>query len=181
MVDSLKERKAVKIKQSPDEFKKLAGEMATDYAIKYHGCSQALLAAFMEMFGISDEYLLAASSAFVGGSKRCLTCGAVSGGLMVLGLKYGRRRLHDGFENLEASIALGGTLIDRFLDEYGTINCCELTGFDLRDSAQAHAFMDSKEAHEKCNQRIEKTARWVAEIISKTDAGIAKGHQRDVG
>jgi len=181
MVDSLKERKAVKIKQSPDEFKKLAGEIASDYAVKHHGCSQAVLAAFMEMFGISDEYLLAASSAFAGGSTRCLTCGAVSGGLMVLSLKYGRRRLQDGFENLEASIALGGTLIDRFLAEYGTTNCCELTGFDLRDSAKAQAFIDSKEAHEKCNQRIEKTAIWVAEIILETDAGIAKGGQRDVG
>lgn len=157
----------MKITQFPDEFIKLAGTLAPTYGERYHGCAQAVVAPFLEILGISDEALLATASCFAGGCGRCQMCGAVSGGLIILGLKYGRKKLEDGIEPLDASLEIGGEMIDRFLEMYETTNCCELTGFDLGDPDQRQAFMDSKEVTKKCNERIKNVAEWVAEIICK--------------
>lgn len=52
-------------------------------------CSQAVFLAFAEDFGLTRETALALSSSFSGGVARTgELCGAVSGMLMVLGLKY---------------------------------------------------------------------------------------------
>ena len=72
-------------------------------------------------------------------------------------------------EALDASLDIGGELIDRFLEMYETTNCCDLTGFDLGDMDQRQEFMDSKEAAKKCGERIKNVAEWVAEIICKQE------------
>ncbi|MDD2550794.1 MAG: C-GCAxxG-C-C family protein, partial [Bacteroidales bacterium] len=62
-------------------------------------CSQAVLAAFSEECGISRETALKIACPFgggIGGYGR--TCGALTGGLMVIGLKYGATKA----TNLEA-------------------------------------------------------------------------------
>ena len=159
----------MKIIQFPDEFIKLAGKLAITYGERYHGCAQAVVAPFLEILGISDDDFLAVASCFAGGCGKCQICGAVSGGLIILGLRYGRRKLEDGMEVLDKSLEIGGELIDRFLAMYETTNCCDLTGFDLGDLEQRKAFMDSKEATEKCAKRIKNVAEWTAEIICKQD------------
>ena len=88
----------MRITQFPEQFKKMAEELSSVYGPEYHGCAQIVTATFMEILGISDDLVLMAASCFAGGGKRCLTCGAISGGLIVLGLKYGRRNLEDGIE-----------------------------------------------------------------------------------
>jgi C_GCAxxG_C_C family probable redox protein len=159
----------MRITQFPEEFKKIAEKLALTYGPKYHGCAQVVVAPLMEILGIQDEMVLMAASCFAAGSKRCLTCGALSGGLMVLGLKYGRRRLEDGVEAEEAALEPACDLIDRFKEEYETTDCCELTGYYLGDPSQFQAFLDSPEALEKCDEKVKNVAGWVAEIISKRD------------
>jgi len=159
----------MRITQFPEEFKKLAEELASTYGPQYHGCAQIVVATFMEILGISDELVLMAASCFAGGSKRCLTCGAISGGLIILGLKYGRRRLEDGVEAEEAALEPATDLVDRFKEVYDTTDCCELTGYDFSDPSQFQAFLDSPEAVEKCTERVTKVTGWIAEIISKRD------------
>ena len=95
----------MRVTKFPEKFKNIAEELASTYGPEYHGCAQVVVATFMEILGIEDEQVLMAASCFAGGGKRCLTCGAISGGLIVLGLKYGRRRLEDGVEAEEAAIA----------------------------------------------------------------------------
>ena len=159
----------MRITKFPEKFKQIAGELATTYGPKYHGCAQVVVATFMEILGISNEQVLMAASCFAAGGKRCLTCGALSGGLMVLGLKYGRRRLEDGVEAEEAALEPACDLIDRFKEVYDAMDCCELTGYKLGEPDQFQAFLNSPEALEKCDERVKNVAGWVAEIISKRD------------
>ena len=159
----------MQITRFPEEFKKMAEDLAYAYEVKYHGCSQAVIAPFVELLGIGDDAVTMAASCFAGGCTRCLTCGALSGGLMVLGMKYGRRKIEDGMKPLEESFQVGCELVDRFQGEYGATNCCELLGRDLSDPAQVQEFMSSPEEQEKCFERVKKSAGWVAEIISKRD------------
>jgi len=158
----------MKITQFPEEFKKMAEDLASTYEAQYHGCSQAVVAAFVEILGISDDLIMAASC-FAGGCTRCLTCGAISGALIVLGMKYGRRDIAGGLEALLPAFEPGCEFVDRFKEEYGTTDCCELVGRDLSDPAELEAFLAAPEEGEKCIQRVKKVAGWVAEIISKRD------------
>ena len=159
----------MRITKFPESFKKIAEELAVTYGPQYHGCAQVVVATFMEILGIEDEMVLMAASSFAGGSKRCLTCGALSGGLMILGLRYGRRRLEDGVEAEEAALDPACELVDQFREEYNTTDCCELTGFNLGEPSQFQAFLDSPEALKKCDERVKNVSGWVAEIISNRD------------
>ncbi len=159
----------MRITQFPEQFKKLAEELASTYGPQFHGCAQIVVATFQEILGIPDESVLMAASCFAGGGKRCLTCGAISGGLIVLGVKYGRRRLEDGVEAEEVALEPACDLVDRFQEVYDSTDCCELTGYNLGDPSQFQAFLESPEAMEKCTERVKKVAGWVAEIISKRD------------
>jgi C_GCAxxG_C_C family probable redox protein len=159
----------MRITQFPEQFKKIAQELSSVYGPTYHGCAQIVTGTFMEILGISDELVLMAASCFAGGTKRGLMCGAISGGLIVLGIKYGRRNLEDGIEAEEESLEPAMELVDRFMGAYNTTSCSELTGFDLGDPDQFQSFVNSAEANQKCTERVSRVCGWVAEIISKRD------------
>lgn len=151
---------------------KTLGKRAADYGEKYHGCAQATLAVLLEYFGLKDKSLLAAASCFAGGSTRCLCCGPLSAGFMIFGIKYGRQELKDSPEDMDKALELANQLTDRFLNKYGTTNCCELTGFDMRKAEQRELFKDSKETTDRCTERIQLITEWVLEIIQKKDGTL---------
>ena len=162
----------MRITKFPEQFKKIAEELSSVYGPEFQGCAQVVTGTLMEILGISDDMVLKAATYFAGGSKRCLTCGAVSGGLIVLGMKYGRCKPAEGPEAEGDSIDPAMELVDKFLNEYKTLNCCELTGFDFRDPEQFQSFKDSPEAKQGCTEKMKKVCGWVAEIISKRDNQI---------
>ncbi len=55
---------------------------------KYH-CSQALLGAFAEDFGLALKTAFKISACFGGGMRQGTTCGCITGGLLALGLAFG--------------------------------------------------------------------------------------------
>lgn len=96
-------------------------------------CSQAVVAALGEPLGLERETALKISQAFGGGMARMgLTCGAVAGALMVIGLKYGRTRPEDD-EAKEKTYRLVLEFHRRFQDLHGSTVCRELIGVDLGD------------------------------------------------
>jgi C_GCAxxG_C_C family probable redox protein len=102
-------------------------------------CSQAVFSPFAAEWGMDQETALAIGGAFGGGiARRGETCGAVSGALMALGLKYGKRRPEDDAAKAETT-ALAQEFIRRFEDQFGTIQCKTLVGYDLSDPAEAAA------------------------------------------
>ncbi|HUU36662.1 MAG TPA: C-GCAxxG-C-C family protein [Candidatus Desulfaltia sp.] len=94
-------------------------------------CSQAVMAALSEPLGLEREKALKISQAFGGGLARMgLTCGAVAGALMIIGLKYGRTRPEDE-EAREKTYRLVHEFYRRFQDIHGSTVCRELIGVDL--------------------------------------------------
>lgn len=65
-------------------------EKAKDLFRQGYNCSQSVIAAFCDEIGLEFETALKIASSFGGGMGRLReVCGAVSGALMVLGMKYG--------------------------------------------------------------------------------------------
>lgn len=94
-------------------------------------CSQSVLAAFAEDLGLSREKALMIASGFGAGMGRMsLTCGAVTGAFMVLGLKEGYSCC-DSKESKEKIYRLVREFADTFRTMHGSIECRELLGFDI--------------------------------------------------
>jgi C_GCAxxG_C_C family probable redox protein len=103
-------------------------------------CSQCVLAAFAPQFGLPDETALLLAGPFGGGIARTgRTCGAVTGGLMALGLKYG----YTTPEGKAACYATGREFMRRFGEENGSIECNTLLGYDMSTEEGAAAARDS--------------------------------------
>lgn len=94
-------------------------------------CSQAVLSAFGPDLGLERETALRVAGAFGGGMARTgQTCGAVTGALMVIGLKYGQTTV-DAKQAKEKTYALAREFMRQFEARHGSIACQALLGHDL--------------------------------------------------
>ncbi len=102
-------------------------EKAKELFLKGYACSQAVLCAYARELGLDEQTALKISLPFGGGIGRLReTCGAVSGMLMALGLKYA-----DAAPSPQAKAdvyARVQELVRRFKEENGSIICRELLG-----------------------------------------------------
>jgi C_GCAxxG_C_C family probable redox protein len=94
-------------------------------------CSQSVLSAFAPDLGLDTDAALRVSAAFGGGMGRTgRTCGAATGALMVLGLRYGATR-GDDRATKERTYALAREFIQRFEARNSGVACAELLGVDI--------------------------------------------------
>lgn len=99
------------------------------FAQKYH-CSQAVLAAFAEELGITEKQALKLGGCFGGGMCKGEVCGACTGALMALGLKYGQCEINDSDSKAKTN-EVTVKFLEAFSDENGSYICRELLGCDL--------------------------------------------------
>lgn len=100
---------------------------------RQYSCSQSVCSAFAEDFGIDCDTALRLSGGFGGGMAHTgNTCGAVTGAIMVIGMKYGRTRADDPAAK-ERTYAKVAEFLDEFKKRHASINCTELLGCDLSD------------------------------------------------
>ena len=93
-------------------------------------CSQAILSAFAASFGLDEQTALKIAAGFGGGMGRMAECcGAVTGALMVLGLKYGGTS--PDREAKEAAYARVREFAHRFKAHHGSLVCRDLLGCDI--------------------------------------------------
>ena len=88
-------------------------------------CSQAVLAAYVDEFGIDPVMAQKISAGFSGGLAQGLTCGAVAGGCMALGLRFASNNATDNFSRDMTSMAVQ-EFAHRFADRNGSHQCAEL-------------------------------------------------------
>jgi C_GCAxxG_C_C family probable redox protein len=107
-------------------------------------CSQAILATYGAPLGLPRDQALRLAEGFAGGMAGLgETCGAVSGALMVLGLRHGRTRPDD----LDAKMKTN-RLVREFLRRYearhGSVKCRDLLGCDINTPETLQAARDRK-------------------------------------
>jgi C_GCAxxG_C_C family probable redox protein len=156
-------------KISKEELKKKAREKAHDYELQFHGCSQSVLLAFQELLGLEDELTFKAASALCAGLGMGKTCGALSGGVMVLGMKRGREHIEEGLNGLIPGLGLAQSLVQRFEQEFGTTSCREITKLDWTDFEAVTKAVTNPEFIERCAQLVGRTAEMVAELIGEEE------------
>jgi C_GCAxxG_C_C family probable redox protein len=128
-------------------------------------CSSAVFSAFSEELGLDPNTAKKIACGFGAGiAKTGNICGAVSGALMVIGLKYGKTEKDDEAAT-EKTRALVREFIHEFTEKNGSINCTELLGYDMRDPAAYAAARDSGVFMTKCPALVRDAADIVERIL----------------
>ena len=141
-------------------------EIAEETFVGGYNCAQSVVFAFCAELGLDGNLALKLATGLGGGMGHMqAVCGAVSGGILVLGAKHGRGE-NDTRANTDATYAKTRELFARFKALHGTCLCSELLpDCDLNTSAGQQKFKDSGLRDKVCKECVRDAANLVAELI----------------
>lgn len=132
---------------------------------KFH-CSQAVFAAFSEELGLSQEQALKIGSCFGSGMRKGEVCGACTGALMVLGLKYGHYKIGD----IESKLKVD-EVTDKFLDTFKLENrsylCNDLLKCDISTKEGIDYALENNLFTEFCPKMVESAVIITENILNE--------------
>ena len=147
------------------------GEKAKALFLEGYNCAQAVLGAFCEDFGLDFETAMKMSSGFGGGIGRLReVCGAVSGMVMVLNMKYGYTSPTDN-DGKMLHYKRVQDVANKFSQENGSIVCRELLGLSEKVSAPTPDVRTSEYYKKRpCKELVEMAADIVDAYMKEIDS-----------
>ena len=138
-------------------------EKAVEYFRNKFNCSQSVFTVFGSEYGIPGNDCLKISCAFGGGmGRQQYTCGAVTGALLAIGLKYGKG-IDDPEEKKQLTYLKTREFFNEFKKIHGSTNCRDLLdGLDMTDPEDHKKIMYRKLFDIKCE-------KYVADAVSITE------------
>ena len=140
-------------------------ERAADYFARGFNCSQSVLAAYAEQFGLTEELALKVAGGFGGGMGRMgETCGAVTGAIMVIGLKFASTTPGD-MQGKENAYAVVQEFVHRFKGRNVTVLCRELLDCDISTPEGMKRAQQEKLIKKCCPKLIQDAAEILDQLI----------------
>ena len=128
-------------------------------------CAQAILATYGPQFGLGRKAALRVAGAFGGGMARMgQTCGAVTGALMVIGLRRGKTQAQDD-ETKETCYNLVNEFVEQFEARNGSITCKELLGYDVSIPGERTLAQERGLFGTLCPRLVQDAAEIIEQII----------------
>jgi len=130
---------------------KTPGDKATEKFLSGYNCAQAVLWSFGDELGLDPDTALKIACGFGAGmARRQETCGAVTGGIMVIGLRFGRGEGQDRTATGE-TYAKTEELMRGFETMHGTCNCRQLLeGCDIATEEGRKVFAERDLLNRTC-------------------------------
>ena len=132
-------------------------------AVWYYGtgylCSQSVLAAYAEEYGLTEEQALKLGTCLGAGMRMGEVCGACTGALMVLGL------VHDDPKNRKTANENSERFLNTFQDANGSYICNDLLGCDVRTPEGVQYARDHHLFTEFCPKMVASAVEILEEII----------------
>ena len=129
-----------------------------------YACSQAVLSTLSPDLGLDEETALKVASAFSGGMARHgEVCGALTGALMVLGLKFGSPTNTDEEDAVRTA---SQELMRRFEAENGSLLCRDLLGYTLIVPKELEKARESGVFQTRCPLFVQSATELAKEIIN---------------
>lgn len=113
-------------------------EKASEYFEAGYNCSQAILAAFSDELDLTEDEALRIASGFGGGMGSGETCGAVTGAIMVLGLKHGHITNEIHIDSITSDFK------GKFKMKNKSINCKDLLSYDISKNDDLEKIMEKE-------------------------------------
>ncbi len=147
-------------------------EAAVEKFLAGYNCAQSVLYAYGPELGLDGETALKVATGLGAGmGRRGEVCGALTGGILVLGLKYGRGGQQDRSAT-EQTYQKTRELMERFEKRHGSCFCrVLLEGCDLRTAEGQRFFKEQDLLHKTCAGCVQSVVEDLAEMI---DAPAAK-------
>lgn len=126
-------------------------ETAGDMFLKGYSCAQSILYAYREELNLSEETSLKISCGLGAGmARKGEVCGAVTGGILVLGMRHGRG-LNDDSTARETTYAKTQELMNLFSSKHGSCSCRQLlNGCDLSTEDGQASFKENDYLNQVC-------------------------------
>ena len=137
------------------------------FSDKFH-CSQSVLAAYADDVGLTEEQSLKIGYCFNSGMRMGEVCGACSGALMVLGMKYGQS-CKDDLESRERANRLTVEFLNRFKSENGSYICNILMGCDISTREGAMYAKENGLFETICPKMVAGAVKILEEIIESEE------------
>lgn len=131
---------------------------AVDLFLDKYRCSQAVFAAFSEDFGLPKEDALKIGACFGSGMRKGEVCGACTGALMALGLKYG--------DSKEKSDEVCEKFLNEFEKENSSYICRDLLNCDISTPEGVSYALEKNLFKEFCPKMVESAAIITEKIIN---------------
>lgn len=129
-------------------------------------CAQAVFASFSQELGLDEKQALKIGGCFGSGMRKGEVCGACTGALMVLGLKYGQSEVGDRESKLKSD-----DVCVRFLEKFESLNgsyiCNELLNCDIRTKEGVEYAVKNNLFTEFCPKMVESATLIVEELINE--------------
>jgi C_GCAxxG_C_C family probable redox protein len=148
----------------PDmEQKKVLSEKAAGLFQEGYNCAQSVLLTMFEHWNGKDEVIPKIATGFGGGIGRCGSiCGALTGGVMAVGIKYGTNE--PSLEKRLKAYELAQKFYKSFEKQHGSVLCRELIGYDLSVAEELERAREAKIFEEKCVNFVRKAVETVIEL-----------------
>ena len=131
---------------------------AVNLFLDKYRCSQAVFAAFSEDLGVSKEDALKIGACFGSGMRKGEVCGACTGALMALGLKYG--------DSKEKSDEVCEKFLEEFKKENSSYICRDLLGCDISTPDGVSYALENNLFKELCPKMVESAAKITEKILN---------------
>ncbi len=155
-------------KNLPQELE-LRIDQAVENFMQGYGCCQAVVAAFADLYGMSDEMAKRVGAGFGGGVGRMrMMCGAVSALVILVGLDCGQTD-GDDREGKSECYKVVQELLAKSKEQNGSIICAEILGLKGHEKAQSSYVASARTAEyyktRPCAAKVESAARIFAEYL----------------
>lgn len=125
-------------------------------------CAESVLMSIGEYLEIESDILPGIATGFCSGIARTgRLCGAISGGIMALGLVYGRRHPEEAVDRTYRDVQRLFEIVEK---KFGGTNCRELIGLDLGTEKGREAFV-TQNKQEQCVRMTSEITGIVLDII----------------
>jgi C_GCAxxG_C_C family probable redox protein len=139
--------------------------LAEDLFQKGFNCAQSVLCPFGSEAGMSQKDCLKVAGSFGAGmARRAETCGAVTGGLMALGLKYGMLKAGDG-QAKKKNYDEAEKFMAEFERRNGSVVCRDLLGCDISTPEGAKMASERKLTSTLCPQLVKSSVEILENLL----------------
>lgn len=133
--------------------------------MKGYDCSQVVLSHFAEKLGLTEEQANKVAACFGGGMMQADACGAFTGALMAIGLKYG----HYDAENLMAQKGVMmekcGEFKEKFAKSHPSCKCLDIIGYNVTTPEGFQRAIESGDMMTVCPKLVSEVIAILDEII----------------
>ena len=135
--------------------------------MKGYDCSQVVLSHFAEKLGLTKDEANKVSACFGGGMMQADACGAFTGALMAVGLKYGHYDAEDLMAQKGVMQQKCTEFKAKFAEKYPRCKCLDIIGYNVTTPEGFQRAIESGDMMTICPRVVSEVIAILDEIIGE--------------